>query len=107
MSAAGTPPPSLVCILAFNGSNQLAVRQLGAKAGLPFTGTDLAMATARLEGAFMVHTPPAEYFTAQAGGRTYRVFFAQVQGPPADSEIKFYSIETLEARTAMLAPSLA
>lgn len=107
MSAAGTPPPPLVCILAFNGSNQLAVRQLGAKAGLPFTGADLAMATARLEGAFPVHTPPAEYFTAQAGGRNYRVFFAQVQGPPADGEIRFYSIETLEARPAMLAPSLA
>ena len=29
MSAAGTPPPPLICILAFNGSNQLAVRQLG------------------------------------------------------------------------------
>jgi 4-hydroxy-3-methylbut-2-enyl diphosphate reductase len=107
MSAASTPPPSLVCILAFNGSNQLAVRQLGAKAGLPFTGTDVAMATARLEGAFKIHTPPAEYFTAQAGGRTYRVFFAQVQGPSADSEIIFYSIEALEARTDMLAPSLA
>jgi 4-hydroxy-3-methylbut-2-enyl diphosphate reductase len=107
MSTAGTPLPSLVCILAFNGSNQLAVRQLGTKAGLPFTGTDLPMATSRLEGAFKVHTPPAEYFTAQAGGRTYRVFFAQVQGPPADSEIVFYSIEALEARSEMLAPSLA
>ena len=77
------------------------VEILGAKAGLPFTGTDLAMAITRLESSFKVHTPPAEYFTAQAGGRTYRVFFAQVQGPPADSEIMFYSIEALEARTGV------
>lgn len=106
MTATGATPSTLVCILAFNGSNQLAVRQLGAKAGLPFTGTDLAMATARLESAFKVHTPPAEYFTADAGDRSYRVFFAQVQDAPSDREIVFFSIEALEARPATLAPSL-
>ncbi len=99
--------PALVCVLAFNGSNQLAVRQLGAKAGLPFTGSDLAMATARLEGAFKVHTPPVEYFTAAAGGRSYRVCFTQVQGQSADAEIRFFSIEALQASPGMLAPSLA
>lgn len=107
MTAPSANPPALVCVLAFNGSNQLAVRQLGAKAGLPFTGSDLAMATARLEGAFKVHTPPVEYFTAAAGGRSYRVFFTQVQGQPADTEVRFHSIEILQAQPAMLAPSLA
>ncbi len=107
MTAPAANVPALVCVLAFNGSNQLAVRQLGAKAGLPFTGTDLAMATARLEGAFPVHTPPAEYFTATTGGRSYRVFFTQVQGQSADAEISFRSIEALQAAPAMLAPSLA
>jgi hypothetical protein len=57
--------------LAFNASNQLAVRQLGSKAGLPFTGTDLAMATARLESSFRDHTALAEYFSTEAGGRSY------------------------------------
>ena len=52
--------PALVAILAFNGNNQLAVRRLGSKAGLPFTGTDLAMANARLESSFPTHTPAAE-----------------------------------------------
>ena len=36
------PAPSLVALLAFDRSNRLAVRKLGNKAGLAFTGTDLA-----------------------------------------------------------------
>ena len=99
--------PSLAAILAFNANNQLAVRRLGSKAGLPFTGTDLAMATARLDSAFKGHTPPVEYFSAEAGGRSYRVFFARVDGLPADSEIAFQSLDTLTAAPAGLAPSLA
>jgi len=106
MSAAQTTLPSLACILAFNDSNQLAVRKLGSKAGLPFTGTDLAMATARLEGAFKTHTAPAEYFSADAGGRNYRVYFVQASGAPGDAEIEFWSIENLTANPGMLAPSL-
>ena len=107
MSADRPSLPSLVCLLAFNGSNQLAVRQLGSKAGLAFTGTDLAMATTRLAGAFPSHTPPAEYFTADANGRCYRVFLVQVHDAARDREIAFYSIESLQAQPAMLAPSLS
>ncbi len=107
MPVASAPLPSLACILAFNDSNQLAVRKLGSKAGLPFTGTDLTMATARLEGSFKAHTPPAEYFSAEAGGRVYRVYFTHVTGTPADTEIEFWSIEKLAASPAMLAPSLS
>ncbi|MSU47902.1 MAG: 4-hydroxy-3-methylbut-2-enyl diphosphate reductase [Opitutus sp.] len=98
--------PALCVILAFDGRNQLAVRQLGSKLGLAFTGSDLAMATARLESAFREHTPAVEYFTSKAGGRTYRVFFAQVTGARADFEIVFQSLEALEAKGAALAPSL-
>ncbi len=98
---------ALIAIFAFNANNQLAVRRLGSKAGLPFTGTDLAMATARLEGAFRTHTPPAEYFSHSAGGRDYRVFFAQAEGAPADAEIAFASLESLLAEPTALAPSLA
>ena len=99
--------PALICVLAFDASNRLAVRQLGSKAGLAFTGTDLAMATARLESAFRAHTAPAEYYSAEAGGRSYRVFFTQVTGAPADREIEFWAIEKLSARPGQLAPSLA
>ncbi|MDP3072410.1 MAG: 4-hydroxy-3-methylbut-2-enyl diphosphate reductase [Opitutaceae bacterium] len=98
---------ALIAIFAFNANNQLAVRRLGSKAGLPFTGTDLAMATARLEGAFRTHTPPVEYFSHGAGGRDYRVCFAQVESTPADAEIAFASIESLLADPGALAPSLA
>ncbi len=101
------PLPALVAIFAFDASNQLAVRKLGSKAGLPFTGTDLAMATARLESSFHTHTVPAEYFSADAGGRSYRVFFAQVSGTSADREINFQSLDELAAIPASLAPSLA
>ncbi|MEY2881657.1 MAG: 4-hydroxy-3-methylbut-2-enyl diphosphate reductase [Verrucomicrobiota bacterium] len=107
MTPAVSAPPALVAVLAFDASNRLAVRKLGSRAGLAFTGTDLAMATARLAGAFRTHTPPAEYFSADAGGRAYRVCFAQVSGPTADAEIEFWSLEKLAATPAALAPSLA
>ena len=107
MPPAAAELPALCCVLAFNPSNQLAVRRLGSKAGLPFTGADLAMATARLESAFRDHTPPVEYFTAKAGGRSYRVFFVQVDSTPADGEIAFHAIDDLASRPATLAPSLA
>ncbi|HVU36215.1 MAG TPA: 4-hydroxy-3-methylbut-2-enyl diphosphate reductase [Opitutaceae bacterium] len=100
-------PPSLFALLAFNGSNQLAVRRLGGKMGLAFTGSDLAMATARLESSFPGHTAPAEYFSTEAGGRVYRVHFVQVLGVPADSEIVFESIDALASHPDTLAPSLA
>jgi 4-hydroxy-3-methylbut-2-enyl diphosphate reductase len=107
MSPAVTATPPLFALLAFNPGNQLAVRQLGSKRGLAFTGSDLPMAVSRLEASFPEHTPAAEYFTAEAGGRSYRVFFVQVTGQPADPEIGFHSLESLESAPAALAPSLA
>lgn len=107
MSSAVPGVPTLFAVLAFNSSNQLAVRRLGTKAGLAFTGSDLPMATARLESSFRQHTAPAEYFAAEAGGRRYRVFLVQVSGSAADSEIAFQSLSHLAAQPASLAPSLA
>jgi len=107
MSSVVSAPPLLFALLAFDASNQLAVRRLGSKLGLAFTGSDLAMATTRLESSFGTHTPPAEYFSCEAGGRSYRVFFVQVSGGPADSEIVFLSLDALASQPAMLAPSLA
>lgn len=100
-------PATLFALLGFNASNQLAVRRLGTKFGLAFTGSDLAMATSRLEASFPTHTPPAEYYSCDAGGRSYRVFFVQTVGVPTDAEIEFHSIEALAAQPASLAPSLA
>lgn len=107
MTSVVAAPPSLFALLAFDASNRLAVRRLGSKMGLAFTGSDLAMATARLESSFREHTAPAEYFSLEAGGRSYRVCFAQVAGTPADSEIVFESLDSLTAQPAALAPSLA
>ncbi len=99
--------PSLVAILTFNASNQLAVRRLGSKCGLPFTGSDLAMAATRLAAALPIHTVPVEYFSVTAGGRDYRVYFAQADGPSADDEIAFEAIDGLLGRADSLAPALA
>ena len=98
--------PAQVVILAFNPSNQLAVRQAGTRLGLAFVGADETMAVARLAGCFPAHTPPAEYFTCTAGVLSYRVFFTQVLATPTDSEVSFHSLEQLEGRRAALAPSL-
>jgi len=99
--------PSPCCILAFNASNQLAVRRFGSKAALAFTGPDLPKAAARLGSSFRVHTQPAEYFTADIEGRPHRIYFTRAEGPPADSEIEFWSIERLETHAEALAPPLA
>jgi 4-hydroxy-3-methylbut-2-enyl diphosphate reductase len=103
----GVAASQLDCILAFDGNNRLAVRRLGSKSGLPFTGSDHAMAVERLESAFRSHTDPVERFSAIAGGRDYRVHLVQVMGAPADPEVHFRSIEDLESDLAALAPSLA
>lgn len=98
--------PAQVVILAFNPSNQLAIRRAGTRLGLAFVGADEAMATARLKSCFAEPTPPAEYFSCTAGALGYRVFFTQVRSDPADAEVSFHSLEHLEAQPAARAPSL-
>ncbi len=98
--------PAQVVILAFNTSNQLAVRQAGTRLGLAFVGADEAMATGRLKGSFPDHLPPAEYYSCTAGALSYRVFFTQVDAPPADPEVKFLSLEQLDQVRDAQAPSL-
>ncbi|MFI5357828.1 MAG: 4-hydroxy-3-methylbut-2-enyl diphosphate reductase, partial [Opitutales bacterium] len=98
--------PELVCLLAFNPSNQLAVRQLGSRLGLAFTGSDQAMAVGRLEQAFAVHTAPATAFSVEASGLAYQVQLTQVADAPRDTEIAFHSLEHLSAATTSLPASL-
>lgn len=94
-------------ILAFNASNQLAVRQAGTRLGLAFVGADETMVTARLEQCFEIHTPPVEFFTYALGPLHYRVSFSQVQSGPTDDEVIFFSLEELTAKQTALAPALA
>ena len=65
------------------------------------------MAVGRLESAFSAHTEPSERLSVDAGGRSYRIHVAQVEGDPADPEIAFQSLERLNANPGALAPSLA
>ncbi len=97
---------ALCALLAFNASNQLAVRRAGTRLGHAFVGADEAMATARLEANFPAHTPAVEYFTCTVNGPAYRVFFTQVTGQPADAEVEFRTIEQLQAERSSLAPAL-
>ncbi len=97
-----------MCVmLAFNASNQLAVRKAGTKLGHAFVGADRAMALARLAQNLQPRTAPAEYFSCLVNGVTYRVFFTQVSGEPADSEVEFRTLDQLESVRPSLAPSLA
>lgn len=107
MVSAATQLNELVTVLAFNASNQLAVRRAGTRIGLAFVGGDLLMATQRLEAHFKEHTPPAEYFTVEHQGSLYRVLLAQVEGQPADNEVHFLALDAIEKATTSLAPSLA
>ncbi len=107
MSFDSSHSPLLTALLAFDRNNRLAVRQLGSKCGLAFTGSDESMARSRLAAAFARHTPPKELFQLEVGGRHYRVVAAQVSGESADPEVACLSIESLRRNPSELAPSLA
>jgi 4-hydroxy-3-methylbut-2-enyl diphosphate reductase len=99
--------PDLAVILAFNASNQLAARLAGPRIDHAFVGDDEASALARLQSCFPMHTPPAGYFACEAGGSRYRVFFAQVEGQPADSAVGFRSLDQWDDSRDQLTPALA
>lgn len=101
------PPVALCCILAFNASNQLAVRRRDGKAALAFTGGDLAAATGQLEKVFREHTVAAEYFSVDASGCSQRVFFTRVNGAAQDPAIAFESIDRLASAADAITPALA
>ena len=98
--------PTLTALLAVDVNTRLAVRRLGSKAGLAFTGMGLDMALERLRSAFPEHSPPRRLFQYAAAGRHYEVHGVQVWGDSLDREIVFNSIEQLEADASALAPSL-
>lgn len=106
MTAPSSAPAQCV-LLAFNASNQLAVRAAGPRLGLAFVGADEATALTRLQASFPHPTPPVEYFTCDAGGSRHRVCFTQVDGPPAEGAVEFRTLEQLADRRDLLAPALA
>jgi 4-hydroxy-3-methylbut-2-enyl diphosphate reductase len=106
-TAPGAGAAERVALLAFNASNRLAVRRIGAEVCLAFAGADLAEATRSLESAFAAHTRPVEYFSVRSGGRSFRVHFTQVGGESSDSSVAFEPIETLEAAGGGLEPVLS
>ena len=95
-----------VVILAFNASNQLAVRRAGSRLGLAFVGADAAMAINRLKECFAEYTEPVEYFTSHEGAMHYRVYFCQVPPAAGDSDVNFQSLEELDRQKAALDPAL-
>lgn len=101
VSATATPTPLL---LAFDPSNQLAVRTGGGRLRAAFAGPGAAETLAAV---FPAHTPPAEFYTVHADGGAWRVSLVQVAGRPAADGCEFLSLEQLEARRADLDPLLA
>jgi 4-hydroxy-3-methylbut-2-enyl diphosphate reductase len=94
-------------LLAFNASNQLAVRRAGRKFDLPFTGPDVAAATDQLGSVFPAHLAPVEYFSTETEDGSYRVFFTQVTATPAHREVEFHSLDSLASQHPALTPALA
>ncbi len=99
--------PEICVLLAFNTSNQLAVRKAGTKLGHAFVGADEKMALGRLTPNFESRSVPAEYFSCPVNGVNYRVFFTQVTGKPADREVEFRTLDELGSVRSSLAPALA
>lgn len=106
-TTASSRPQPLAAVLAFDVHNRLAVRKLGSKAGLAFTGSDQTMAMQRLEGAFPQHTRLRSGFAASAGGREYDVLLCHASGTTLDNEIEFWTIDALTTQAGLCAPSLA
>ncbi|HTL69234.1 MAG TPA: 4-hydroxy-3-methylbut-2-enyl diphosphate reductase [Lacunisphaera sp.] len=103
-----SPAPAPACVvLAFNDSNLLAVRRQGAGLALAIVGDDEPAVRAQLERLFARHTPPTEFYSCNAGDRSYRVFLAQVQGEPAGPDMAFLSLDQLQGAPAALEPPLA
>ncbi len=100
-------PPLLCALLAFDCNNRLAVRQLGSKSGLAFTGMDADMALSRLTAAYPGHGTPRDLLELEAGGRRYRVMAVQITAASQDAEVTCVSIDELRQAPESLAPSLA
>ena len=107
MSAPLAATPALIIVLAFNESNQLAVRRTGGRFGVAFVCADLPMVATRLEADFVAHTAPVEFFRVDAGETSYAVCFTQVRGNPTDTGLLFCTIEELQFQRAALEPALA
>jgi 4-hydroxy-3-methylbut-2-enyl diphosphate reductase len=99
-------PASIHLLLAFNPSNQLAVREADGKFLPAFTGEPTA-AEAAVTACFGAHTPPTEYYSFETNRGRHRVFFTQVNGEPRDPAVIFRTLEQLEHRRDRLAPLLA
>jgi 4-hydroxy-3-methylbut-2-enyl diphosphate reductase len=94
----------LPLLLAFNPSNQLAVRVDGARVTAPFAGAGAAAALAR---AFPEHTPAAEFYHVTAAGAEWAVSFVQVPDRAPEAGITFRSLDSLSAAADRLDPLLA
>jgi 4-hydroxy-3-methylbut-2-en-1-yl diphosphate reductase len=106
-TSTGVAASQVDCILAFDGNNRLAVRRQGRSAALPFAGPSRAAALELLESSFRSHTEPLESFSAEAGGKSYRIHLTQVDGQPSAPGIQFESIERLESSPEALEPELS
>jgi len=101
-----TTVPELTVLLAVDTNNRLAVRRLGSKAGLAFTGLGLEMVSARLAAAFTQKSAIRPLFRFTADGRSYAVHGVQISGPTEDREIALNSIAELQQTPEALAPAL-
>ncbi len=91
-------------VLAFNASNQLAVRRDAGRYVTPFSG---AGANEALRAAFPAGTEPAVYYSFTYEGTLREVSLAQVENLDAASDIVFRTLEELTATASEVSPLLA
>ncbi len=94
----------LPLLLAFNPSNQLAVRVDGSRVTAPFAGAEAAAA---LDRAFPEHTPAAEFYRVGVAGAEWAVAFVQVPDHAPEAGLTFRSLDALAAAPDRLDPVLA
>ncbi len=102
-----TAAPDVFALLAFNASNQLAVRREAGRLDLAFSGRNLAAATAQLEAVFPAHTAVVEEFAFDAAGASQRVYLIQVSDSSSDPRVEFHSLDDLASQPQALSHLLA
>lgn len=93
-------------LLAFNASNQLAVRRVDGRWHPALPAGRLDESQARLTAAGIVHTEPVWQFAAPGPAGTCRVYFCQVAEGVASAGMVFRSIESLFGASGELDPVL-
>jgi len=100
------PSPVWHAVLAFDGSNRLAVRHAGGACHPCFLNKDPSTAREELRRVFPDHTTPSERFVVATAEGVIEAHLVQIDGPPTDPSVVFATIDHLSDPDIEISDSL-